>query len=135
VKLINGAVIKYPTQINQELVTALLTVNTIDLSNTPQLLYWIQKIIVVEEQTLTSRLHDLNILINSLKHVAKQVKDNQSKAYLNGLNSQFSFSMHETLDLVEWLCESNYYLLELNLKKQFDICRLEHGWKSSFNNV
>ena len=112
------------------MVTALLAVKTIDLSSRD----WIKLVTEEENQTMTNRLHYLNVFVNSLKQVEKQINTHESKSYLNGLKSQFIFSIHKTLDLVEWMCESNYNSLELNLKKQFDICRFEHGWKSSLSD-
>jgi hypothetical protein len=134
INTINAAVIKYPTETDQELVAALLSLNTIYLSKVPQLVYWIKKINEVEDQTITDRLHYLNIVINSLKEVEKNTANYQIKPYFKGLNSQFLFSIHKTLDLVDWLCDSNYFSLESNLKKKFQICRLEHGWKSSLSD-
>ncbi len=76
----------------------------------------------------------MNVFVNSLKQAESQINNNKSKSYLNGLKSQFIFSIHKTLDLVEWISDGNYNSLELNLKKQFDVCRLEHGWKSPLSD-
>ena len=84
------------------------------MSHTAQLFYLIQKVTEDEEQTIVERLQNLNVLINSLKQVEKNANNKQTKAYLNGLNIQFLISIHRTLDLVEWMCESNYNSLELN---------------------
>ena len=53
-----------------------------------------------------------------------------TKAYLNGLYAQIIKWIHETLDLVEWLCNAKYDNLPIDLLKEFKTCKSLHMWKS-----
>jgi hypothetical protein len=86
-----------------------------------------------EKQTITDRLAYLNILANSLNEAMKTTHHALIKAYLYGLYSQLLKWIHETLDLVEWLCTGDYEKLPMPLLKEFKTCKCLHMWKSKNN--
>lgn len=131
IKTAKGAVIKKPSAISQELITALLEIDTNDIPTSTEIRKWIEMATGNENQTVTNRLHYLNVFINSLKVVEKQIDNIESKAYLKILISQLLTSIYKTIDIVEWMCDGNYNYLLVPLLKQFLICKLEHGWESS----
>jgi hypothetical protein len=123
---INGAIIPPLAKIDAVLVEALLNVSYTDLGNVPQLIEWIHLITTTENQTLTERLANLNVLANSLNEAMKITGHALVKAYLNGLYSQLLLWIHETLGLVDWLCHSDYEKLPKPLLKEFKTCKHLH---------
>ena len=133
INTVNGATITPPAQIDEGLVVALLNVSYTDISTISELKNGINLITDTKNQTLTERLSYLNILANSLNQAMETTHHALTKAYLNGLYSQLLKWIHETLDLVEWLCNANYEKLPIPLLKEFKTCKCLHMWKSKNN--
>jgi hypothetical protein len=133
INTVNVATITPPAKIDEELVKTMLSVSPIEISSNSKLKNWIYLITNTENQTLTERLTYLNILANSLKEAIDTFDHVLDRAYLNGLYSQLLKWMHETLDIVEWLCDANYEKLPTALLKEFKTCKCLHMWKSRIN--
>jgi hypothetical protein len=133
INTVNGATITPPAKIDEALVVAILNVSYTDISTISELKNWIYLITNTEKQTLTDRLAYLNILANSLNEAMKTSDHALTKAYLYGLYSQLLKWIHETLDLVEWLCKGDYEKLPIPLLKEFKTCKCLHMWKSKNN--
>jgi hypothetical protein len=133
INTVNGATITPRAQIDEALVVALLNVSYTDIGNVSELKNWIYLITNTEKQTITDRLAYLNILANSLNEAMKTTHHALIKAYLYGLYSQLLKWIHETLDLVEWLCTGDYEKLPMPLLKEFKTCKCLHMWKSKNN--
>jgi hypothetical protein len=133
INTVNGATISPPAKIDEALVVAILNVSYTDISNISELKNWIYLITNTEKQTLTDRLAYLNILANSLNEAMKTSNHALTKAYLYGLYSQILKWIHETLDLVEWLCKGDYEKLPIPLLREFKTCKSLHMWKSKNN--
>jgi hypothetical protein len=130
INTVNGATITPPAKINEELVEAILEFSYTDISNITELKNLIYLITNTDNQTLTDRLNYLNILANSLEKAMSLSNHKLTKAYLNGLYTQIIKWIHETLDIVEWLCNAKYDKLPIDLLKEFKTCKSLHMWKS-----
>lgn len=119
-----------PPIIDDALVADILRVYYAEIGNIEILKGWIQKIIATENQTITERLDYLNVFGNSLLEAMKTSTNSLTNAYLKGLYAQIVKWIHESLDLVEWLCDARFEQLPKALLKEFTTCRLLHEWKS-----
>ena len=119
INTVNGATITPPAKINEELVEAVLEFSYTDISNITELKNLIYLITNTDNQTLTDRLNYLNILANSLEKAMSLSNHKLTKAYLNGLYTQIIKWIHETLDMVEWLCNAKYDKLPIDLLKEY----------------
>lgn len=133
INTVNGATITPPAKIDEALVAAILSVSYTEISTIAILKNWIYLITNTENQTLTERLDYLNILANSLNEAMETTDNALTESYLYGLYSQILKWIHETLDLVEWLCKAKYEKLPLPLLKEFTTCKCLHKWKSKNN--
>lgn len=130
INTVNGATITPPAIIDEDLVEAVLEVSYTEICNITSLKNLIYLITNTDNQTLTDRLNYLNILANSLEKAMSLSNHKLTKAYLNGLYAQIIKWIHETLDLVEWLCNAKYDNLPIDLLKEFKTCKSLHMWKS-----